>query len=233
MRIPAALSGTWLRTGDLRPLRQFIKEINESDGDSYYRRKALEAFSLRLYESVRNRGHNMPAKEMQSYRDAAHLLVTLPKKEIISHYGLQSAVMMKVATDVIAKHPKEGDDSASKGNVVSQIKDDTILPDRRKILAGALYKKQPQFWGQMVQVMKFNAPNPNFRPSDELRQKRVEELLKHPLVMAGMVKEEELWEKMERNKWVKKEERDSVWGKLLMATWEGNRTKSGFDALLP
>ena len=56
-RIPAGLSIAWCKTGDLRPVRQFVTAINQSDTStsSYYRREAIEQFTLRFTETVKNR----------------------------------------------------------------------------------------------------------------------------------------------------------------------------------
>ena len=56
LRITAAHAGNWLRTDDLRPVRGFLKALSDSTADSYYRREALEHFSIHLATSVKNRG---------------------------------------------------------------------------------------------------------------------------------------------------------------------------------
>ena len=211
-RIPSALAVAWCKSADIRPVRQFIEAINGVDDNisSYYRREAIEQLSARLGEFVKNRiAATTNPKEVRGFYDAVQLLAVLPKKDLIDHSALQTTVMMKIATDVIAA----GWDDLPPSTLKPESQ--KISEARMKKLQNGAYRKRPLFWSQLAAAMKLASQNPLHLPDDKERRRRIEAVLRHPLAEQAVKKEEEIWVKMERNKWVKKGERESQWGKEL------------------
>ena len=217
VRTIAARAANHIRTNDLRPVREFLKAMKESTAQSYYRREAIGHFSQHLTIPVKNRVVAMQPKELQTYADALHLLITAPDKETIEHSGLQALGIAKISVDVFLELKKAEVEAAG---VKTQLAEDPIAEDRLSILQDNLYRKVQTFWGPMTQTMKFRASNPDFRPDAAERRRRVDALLAHPMVQKALKSEKDHVAQLLKNEWLTEDEMAGDWGKEIKALWE-------------
>ncbi len=216
IRVLGSHANNQLREQDLIPVRKFLQFLRKTKTEEYYQRKALQHFSLRIASSMPARSHfAMSPSDLQSHADALHLLLAIPDHKLMTHSGLQTTAISKVAADVLLGQFPE---------VKSQLETNRFNQSRINLLGKGLYKNIYTFWRPMTVVMKFKSSDLNYKPDTKERHRRVEALLAHPIIIEGLKNERNLEKILTNNAWVSAEEFNTDWGRKLMKDWQTAHT---------